>query len=68
MVEETESILLNGVVLYSVDWLETFVRSRLTSDMFFKSLRQSGTLRCHSGINELDGKTARPLHTSITAT
>ena len=66
MVEGAEPILLNGVVLYSVDWLETFVKSRLNSDMFFKSLQRSGTLRCHSGINELDGKTARPLHTSIT--
>ena len=67
MVEEIESILLNGVVLYSVDWLETFVRSILTSDMLFKSLQWSGTLCCHFGINELDGKTTRPLHTSITA-
>ena len=65
MVEETESILLNGVVLYSVDWLEMSVRLRLTSNMFFKSLRRSGTLRCHSGINELDeslqGRSIPPL-------
>ena len=65
MVEEIESVLLNGVVLYSLDWLETSVRSRLTSDMFFKSLQRYGTLRCHSGINELDeslqGRSIPPL-------
>ena len=67
MVQKAEPILLNGVVMYFVDCLEASVRSRLTSDMFFKSLRQSGTLRCYSGINELDGKNTRQLHTSITA-
>ena len=69
MVEEAEPILLNGYMqrcVYSVDRFGDLCRVGFDLRYLFGVLSASGALCCHSGINELDGKTARPLHTSKT--